>query len=74
MKVELDINLKRQAERSLAELHDIKNRVLIAGQCSEFLQYSLELIEGLSTRETAVLEGKTTAHNFAKTRMQKWLE
>lgn len=84
MKVELVTNLKRQATKILAELHQSKEAVLITehGQPSaylvdvqdyEFMQRRLALLEGLSKGERAVLEGKTTSHSNAKERLQKWL-
>lgn len=85
MKVELVTNLKRQATRILADLHESKEPVLITehGQPSaylvdvqdyEFMQRRLALLEGLSKGERAVLEGRTTSHEKAKERMQKWLK
>ena len=66
MKVELVTNLKRQATKILADLHESKETVLITehGQPSaylvdvddyEFMQRRLELLEGLSRGERAVL-------------------
>ena len=83
MKVELVTNLKRQATRILADLHESKEAVLITehGQPSaylvdvqdyEFMQRRLALLEGLSKGERAVLEGRTTSHEKAKERMRKW--
>jgi len=85
MKVELVTNLKRHATRILADLHESKEAVLITehGQPSaylvdvqdyEFMQRRLALLEGLSKGERAVLEGRTTSHEKAKERMQKWLK
>lgn len=85
MKVELVTNLKRQATKILADLHESKEPVLITehGQPSaylvdvqdyEFMQRRLALLEGLSKGERAVLEGKTTSHIEARERMQKWLK
>lgn len=85
MKVELVTNLKRQATRILADLHESKEAVLITehGQPSaylvdvqdyEFMQRRLALLEGLSKGERAVLEGRTTSHEKAKERMRKWLK
>ena len=84
MKVELVTNLKRQATKILADLHESKEAVLITEyglpsaylvdvQDYEFMQRRLALLEGLSKGERAVLEGKTTSHAQAKERMQKWL-
>ncbi len=84
MKVELVTNLKRQATKILADLHESKEAVLITEhglpsaylvdvQDYEFMQRRLALLEGLSKGERAILEGKTTSHAQAKERMQKWL-
>lgn len=85
MKVELVTNLKRQATKILADLHSSKEPVLITehGQPSaylvdvqdyEFMQKRLELLEGLSRGERAVLEGRTVSHADAKEKMGKWLK
>ncbi len=85
MKVELVTNLKRQATKILADLHESKEAVLITEhglpsaylvdvQDYEFMQRRLALLEGLSKGERAILEGKTTSHAQAKERMQKWLK
>lgn len=85
MKVELVTNLKRQATRILADLHESKEAVLITEhgrpsaylvdvQDYEFMQRRLSLLEALSRGERAVLEGKTTSHSKAKKRLQKWLK
>ncbi|MDT8428139.1 MAG: type II toxin-antitoxin system Phd/YefM family antitoxin [Pseudomonadales bacterium] len=85
MKVELVTNLKRQATKILADLHESKEAVLITeyGQPSaylvdvkgyEFMQRRLVLLEGLSKGERAILEGKTISHSKARERMQKWLK
>lgn len=84
MKVELVTNLKRQATKILADLHESKEAVLITehGQPSaylvdvqdyEFMQRRLALLEGLSKGERAMLDGKSVSHGEAKDRMQKWL-
>jgi prevent-host-death family protein len=85
MKVELVTNLKRQATKILAELHETKEAILITehGQPSaylvdvqdyEFMQRRLALLDGLSKGERAILEGRTSTHTQAKDRMQKWLK
>lgn len=85
MKVELVTNLKRQATKIFADLHESKEPVLITehGQPSaylvdvqdyEFMQRRLALLEGLSKGERAILEGRTTSHEKAKERMRKWLK
>ncbi|MNQ67398.1 Antitoxin RelF [compost metagenome] len=85
MKVELVTNLKRQATKILADLHASKEPVLITehGQPSaylvdvqdyEFMQRRLELLEGLSRGERAVLEGRTYNQTEAREKMGKWLK
>ncbi|MBB3189778.1 type II toxin-antitoxin system Phd/YefM family antitoxin [Halomonas cerina] len=84
MKVELVTNLKRQATKILAELHDSKEPVLITehGKPSaylvdvedyEFMQRHLALLEGLSRGERAALEGRTYSQSEAKEKLGKWL-
>ena len=85
MKVELVTNLRRQATRILADLRLTREPVLLTehGQPSaylvdvkdyEFMQRRLELLEGLSRGERAVLEGRTYSQNEAKEKMSKWLK
>ncbi|MRH77404.1 type II toxin-antitoxin system prevent-host-death family antitoxin [Spiribacter sp. C176] len=85
MKVELVTNLKRQATKILADLHRSKEPVLITehGQPSaylvdvqdyQFMQRRLELLEGLSRGERAVLEGRTCSQREAKEKLAKWLK
>ncbi len=85
MKVELVTNLKRQATKILAELHQSKEAVLITehGEPSaylvdiqdyEFMQRRLALLEALSKGERAILDNKTVTHTDAKVRMAKWLK
>jgi len=85
MKVELVTNLKRQATKILADLHESKEPILITehGQPSaylvdvqdyEFMQRRIELLEGLSRGELAVLEGRTYSHSKAREKMSKWLK
>ena len=85
MKVELVTNLKRQATKILAELHESKEAVLITehGEPSaylvdiqdyEFMQRRLTLLEALSNGERALFENKTVTHADAKLRMAKWLK
>lgn len=85
MKVELVTNLKRQATKILAELHQSKEAVLITEhsepsaylvdiQDYEFMQRRLALLEALSKGERAILDNKTVTHTDAKVRMAKWLK
>ena len=84
MKVELVTNLKRQATKILADLNLSKEPVLITehGKPSaylvdvedyEFMQRRLELLEGLSRGERAVLEKRTYSHSEAREKLSKWL-
>jgi len=85
MKVKLVRSLKRQATKILADLHLSKEPVLITehGKPSaylvdvkdyEFMQRRLELLEGLSRGEHAVLKGRTYSQNEAREKMSKWLK
>jgi prevent-host-death family protein len=85
MKIELVTTLKRQATKILAELHDSKEPVLITehGQPSaylvdvqdyEMMQARMEILEGLSRGETAILENRTYTQEEAKNKMNKWLK
>ena len=85
MKVEPVTNLKRQATKILADLHASKEPVLITEhgqplaylvdvQDYEFMQRRLELLEGLSWGERAVLEGRTYSQTEAREKMHKWLK
>lgn len=85
MKVELVTNLKRQATKILAELHESKEAVLITehGEPSaylvdvedfEFMQRRLALLEALSKGERAVVDSRTVTHAQARERMGKWLK
>jgi prevent-host-death family protein len=84
MKIELVTTLKRQATKILAELHDSKEPVLITehGQPSaylidvqdyEMMQNRLEILDGLSRGETAILENRIFTQSEAKDKMSKWL-
>ncbi len=85
MKVELVTNLKRQATKILADLHQSKEPVLITehGQPSaylvdvqhyEFMQRRLELLDGLSRGERAALDGRTCSQTEAREKLAKWLK
>ena len=85
MKIELVTTLKREATKILAELHESKEPVLITehGKPSaylidvkeyELMQKRMQILEGLSRGETAVLEGRTFSHAKAKEKMSKWLK
>lgn len=85
MKVELVTTLKRQATKILADLHESKEPVLITehGQPSAYLvdvedyeamQNRMQILEGISRGETAVLEQRTVSQSQAKEKMAKWLK
>ena len=85
MKTELVTTLKRQATKILAELHDSKEPVLITehGQPSaylvdvndyELMQTRMQILEGISRGETAVIEERLLTQGEAKLKMEKWLK
>lgn len=85
MKVELVTNLKRQATKILADLHETREPVLITehGQPSaylvdvqdyEFMQRRLALLDALAKGERDVLEKRTLTQSEARERMKKWLK
>jgi len=85
MKMELVTTLKRQATKILAELHESKEPVLITeyGQPSaylvdvedyEMMKKRMEILEGISRGESAILEGKVYSNSEAKEKLNKWLK
>ena len=85
MKIELVTTLKRQATKVLAELHDSKEPVLITEhgkpsaylidvQDYEMMQNRMEILDGLSRGETAILENRIYTQVEAKDKMSKWLK
>ena len=85
MKIELVTTLKRQATKILAELHDSKEPVLITEhgkpsaylidvQDYEMMQNRMEILDGLSRGETAILENRIYTQAEAKNKMSKWLK
>jgi len=85
MRIELVTTLKRQATKILAELHESKEPILITehGQPSaylvdvkdfELMQSRMQILEGLSRGEKAILENRTFNHAQAKEKMSKWLK
>jgi len=85
MKTELVTNLKRQATKILAELHESREPVLITehGKPSaylvdvedfEFQQRRMQVLEGITRGETAVLEGRTCSQDEAKKQLDQWLK
>jgi len=84
MNVDHVTNLKRQAMKIQADLHASEEPTLITelGQPSaylgdvqgyEFMQRRLEMLEGLSRGERAVLEGRAYSRSEAMKVMSKWL-
>ena len=85
MKTELVTTLKRQATRVLSDLHDSGEPVLITehGKPSaylvdvdsyEFMQNRMQILEGISRGERAILENRTFSQVEAKRKMKKWLD
>lgn len=85
MKVELVTNLKRQATKILADLHESKEPVLITehGRPSaylvdvadfELMQRRMQILEGVAKGERAILEGRTVSDGTAREKMHKWLK
>ena len=84
MKTELVTTLKRQATRILSDLHNSGEPVLITehGKPSaylvdvdsyEFMQDRMNVLEGISRGERAILESRTYTQDEAKVKMKKWL-
>lgn len=85
MKVELVTNLKRQATKILADLHDSKEPILITehGRASaylvdvedyEFMQRRMKILEGIAVGEQALLEGRVLVDEEARAKMSRWLK
>ena len=85
MKIELVTNLKRQATKILADLHDSKEPVLITehGRASaylldvddyEMMQRRIEILEGIARGETALQEDRSFSDSAARKKMVKWLK
>ena len=85
MKTELVTNLKRQATKILAELHESKEPVLITehGQPSaylldvndyQFMLNRMQILEGIAKGEQAIREGRTFTNDEAKEKLKKWLK
>ncbi|MFO7814095.1 MAG: type II toxin-antitoxin system Phd/YefM family antitoxin [Pelovirga sp.] len=85
MKVELVTNLKRQATRILADLHDSKEPVLITehGRPSaylvdvedyEFMQRRMQILEGIAVGEQALLTGQVFSEEEARNKLDRWLK
>lgn len=54
--------------------HGQPSAYLVDVQYYEFMQRRLELLEGLSRGERAVLEERTFSQGEAKEKMRKWLK
>ncbi len=85
MKTELVSNLKRQANKILAELHESKEPVLITehGRPSAYLvdvqdyermKNRMEILDGIAQGEKAILEDRLYTQDEAKEKMSKWLK
>jgi prevent-host-death family protein len=85
MKTELVTTLKRQATKILAELHVSKEPILITehGLPSaylvdvddyELMQNRMQLLEGITRGETAILENRICSQTQAKEKLGKWLK
>ena len=84
MKTELVTTLKCQATKTLSELHESKEPVLITdhGKPSAYLvdfedfeplQRRMQIPEGIARGESAVLDSRVLSHDAAKVKMKKWL-
>ena len=84
MKIKLVTDLKCQATNILAELHELKEPILITeyGQPSaylinvddfEYMQSRLLILEGIARGEEAIQEDRTFTQIEAKNIMSKWL-
>ena len=85
MKTEIVTKLKREATKILADLHETKEPVLITehGRPSaylidaddyEMMQERLQILEGISRGERAILEKNTLSKAQAREAMNKWLD
>jgi len=85
MKVELVTNLKRQATKILADLHESKEPVLITehGRPSaylvdvadfELMQRRMQILEGIAKGERAIFDGRTFRDGEARKKLRKWLK
>lgn len=85
MKIELVTNLKRQATKILADLHESKEPVLITehGRPSaylvdvedfEFMHRRMRILEGIAVGEQALIEGRVLTDEEARRKMSKWLK
>ena len=85
MKVELVTTLKRQATKILADLRESKEPVLLTEHDQpstywedvedyEAMQNRMQILEGISRGETAVLEQRTVSQSQAKEKMAQWLK
>ena len=85
MKTEIVTKLKREATKILADLHETREPVLITehGKPSaylidaddfEMMQERMQILEGISRGERAVLENHTLSKTEAKRAMKKWLD
>lgn len=85
MKIELVTNLKRQATKILADLHESKEPVLITehGRASaylldvedyELMQKRIQILEGIARGEAAYQDGRVFGSTEARKKMKRWLK
>ena len=85
MKTEIVTRLKREATKILADLHETKEPVLITehGKPSaylidaddyEMMQARMQILEGISRGERAILENNILSNTQAREAMNKWLK
>jgi len=85
MKTELVTTLKRHTTRVLADLRDSGEPILITehGKPSaylvdvdsyEFMQRRMQILEGISRGERAIIENRTFSQAGARKKMKKWLD
>jgi prevent-host-death family protein len=85
MKTEIVTKLKREATKILADLHETREPVLITehgkpsaylidADAFEMMQERMQILEGISRGERAILENRTLSGTEAKRAMKKWLD
>jgi prevent-host-death family protein len=85
MRTELVTTLKRKATELLSELsrdkepilitqHGLPSAYLVDVDSFESLKGRLKLLEGIARGERAIEDGRTLAHEEAKSRMSRWLK
>lgn len=85
MKAEMVTNLKRQATKILADIHQTKEPVLITeqGQPSaylidvdefEMMQKRMALLEVIAKGENDIAKGRVYSHSEVEQSLEKWLK